>query len=542
MGAAGSTISKDDVKDIIEDEVDLSSYVKSSDLDVYAKSAVLPALYVDENDKATLDTSNDNDSRWVTPKYVQTKFATGNVDASEVARNLATISDFQPVITNALRDNTTFQSGVARNLATVGTFQTAIWNNISGEVGSTFRSDLIARMAGDSRFKGPRGDNGPAGTFNNAAIQANLWNGTGEGEGKKVMWCADGELCQVPVGKKGIQFTGVDQVISGYSASTTEPKVVKVDDHLYLKPGGEINFVRDGSKETSTNSNITGSYGRDDGRIKVRENTGTTDSDYRSAELEIIGIGKKLSDGKRVPRKIKMYDNVEIISDLKVGKGIDKSLTIRAPEDAYKSGEASLEFKNSYTGDNTTYPYTLGRIQGVDIGTSTFSGRLKFDIGYNTGYRNLMSMDHTGIDMHPTGYGYTALRLKNDTDKDVVFFYNSSSRSDDGGQRTATLRNNGGKLRLTSNGKASIEIDGDDNITMTNGKASISLEGDKINLNGNVNIRYPGEVAAKFWKTTNAGSVDGVNGNQYFEFYNNQGGRSRQWGWDGNGNNFTRIG
>jgi len=535
MGAGASTLSKDDVKDIVEKEIsniDLSTYAKASELDSYAKSAALSALYVDENDKATLDTSNDNDSRWVTPKYVQTKFATGNVDASEVARNLATISDLQPVITNALRDNTTFQSGVARNLATTGAFQAAIWTNISGEPGSTFRSDLIARMAGDSRFKGPKGDNGPAGTFNNAAIQANLWNGTGDGEGKKVMWCADGELCKVPAGKKGIQFTGGDQVISGYSANTTDPKIVKIEDHLGLKPGNEINFIVGGDK----NANNGGSYGPDDGRIKVRQSNGTSDDAIASAELEITGIGKRLSTkNERMPRKIKMYDDVEIVGKLKVGK-IDNSLTIRSSAGHYSSGVSSLEFK--VTEDDN---YRLGRIQGVDIGTGTYSGRLNFDIGYNTTYRNLMAMDHTGIDMNPTGYGYTALRLKNDTDKDVVFFYNSGSRSDDGGQKTATLRNNGGKLRLMSNGGAFVVLDGD-NIAMSNGKASISLEGDKINLNGNVVVNYPTAVAMRFNKTTSVGQGDGVNGNQYFEFYNNEGGRSRQWGWDGNANNFTRTG
>lgn len=324
MGAGGSTLTEDRVKSIIEDEVDLSSYAQSSD---YTKTSDLKGYlspnYVDEIDKADpVSTDVNNETKWVTPKYVNTKLATGNVDPSIVARNLATINSFQPVITEALQESGAFQSGVARNLATEGSFQTAIWNQLSSSTpaGTNFRELLINQMKGVSEFKGARGEKGIDGSFNLDSMTKEIWdpqdNSATSTKGWLTMWCADGNICKVPPKRGGIEFTSGEQVIRGFGTD----KVVKVDDHLSLKSGGTINLARDKERElTDSAATDSNKLGLNDAKIRAVIQAGNTPQQVNNSVLEIYGVGGlPAGTNSRVPKKVKMYDDVQVTGKFEV--------------------------------------------------------------------------------------------------------------------------------------------------------------------------------------------------------------------------------
>jgi hypothetical protein len=130
----------------------------------------------------------------------------------------------------------------------------------------------------------------------------------------------------VPAGKKGILFTSGDQVIHGFG-SGTDPKVVKLDDHLSLPKGGSIELGRGATRGTEQ-----GNIGTEDAKIKSTVADGHLLTNAQSSSLDIYGVGKRYVDGtsvKTLPRQIKLYDDVIINGNLKVKNytGIDGNHT-----------------------------------------------------------------------------------------------------------------------------------------------------------------------------------------------------------------------
>jgi hypothetical protein len=252
----------------------------------------------------------------------------GGVNPSAVASNLALNPDFSPILTEALGTNAAFQIGVAQNLATSGNFQTAVSSFITGteQEAQNFRTNLIESMAKDVRFRGPQGAQG---TFNVNAMEREL-------KDKRTLWCADGELCKVPSAKgTGIQFTGGDQIIQGFASTATDPKVVKLDDHLALNASGSIDFARNLTREEGvTNSE---NIGKLDGRILANFPAGNQPEAIDGTALEIHGISKPQAEARR--KLVKVYDDIQVM-----GGGFKKFPDLRENND--KGGRNDWTPKN----------------------------------------------------------------------------------------------------------------------------------------------------------------------------------------------------
>jgi hypothetical protein len=312
------SLTENDVKDIIDDNVDLNNYLRTADANTNYLNKV--------SDKVSLSTNNNDDTKWVTPQYVTTKIGSGNINTSTVSTFLAASPVFSKTFRDTVINDNTFQGSLANNLAASNDFINGIYAKFNTtETENVFRNNLkdslITSLKADTGFiESARGPRGQDGTFNNASIKTNLWNGTGNGEGKKVLWCADGDLCQVPIGKTGIQFTEAAQKIVGYGATTTSPKVVYIQDHLGVSKTGSINFASD---RTTTGQ---GSLGTDDAIIKTvikNDVNNPTDGDINDSYLSINGIGRMKGDGSRVNKKIQLNDDVTVNGNLKVNGTIE---------------------------------------------------------------------------------------------------------------------------------------------------------------------------------------------------------------------------
>lgn len=316
MGAGGSTLTTTDVNNIINNkkfakESDLGSYAKASDLGSYAKASDLTNYLNKTADKVSETTPKTDTTKWVTPKWVSDNAVAVSTNETSIAQKLADNSSFRNALILPLSESANLQSGIATGL-------------LSSDNKSNFITSLNAEFTGSDQFKNSLAEvltsnesyrsalRGRDGTFNAATIQRNLWDGTGTGEGKKVMWCADGDLCQVPVGKSGILFTGGDQVLQG-SGSVAN---VNINDNIQLKSGGTIQFARNAGK----GEKVAGDIGSTDARILATVVDGTTDTAVKGSSLEIHGVGKlSAAQGATRRKQVKIFDDLEVTGKLKLG-------------------------------------------------------------------------------------------------------------------------------------------------------------------------------------------------------------------------------
>jgi hypothetical protein len=413
MGVGGSTISEDRVNEIIDEKIgdfltpsDLTSYAKSSDLGPYLKSDIAKGLYVDESDRANVSTTSDtDDTKWVTPKYVTNKVQTGNINTSTVATYLGRNTEFRDAFISPLSRNNEFRGGVADALAPNATFVSGMFDQFQTQTPSatTFRTNLARETTNflkqDPKFlRDTKGEKGDAGTFDNDNVEENLWNkgnhDATKGYGAKVMWCADGELCKVPLSKKGVEFTSRNQTIKGFN------DIVNIDGHLELQNGKAINFARDAVKTPQL-----GGIGQDDAKIIAHLATDANHAaQVEKSALQIYGIGRQKADGTPRKPKIMMFDDVEI------------------------------------AGNNTVF----GNI--INHGNTTIDGSLTNSVMY--AYKD-------------TNFARFGLRNNDPRNpnnrKETVLFMNDSGHKTEA--NLATLRNDGGDLHLANqNDKASIKL------------------------------------------------------------------------------------
>lgn len=361
MGAGSSTLTTTDVNRIVDDK----GFVKESDLIPLAKrdevllKSQASGLYVDESDKASSSTQKDADNKWVTPKWVSENIITSTINETTVAQKLGDNSTFRNSLITPLAQNVTLQSGIAGGLlvdSNKSNFISALHDQFV--ISDTFKKALSETLTSNEEYK--KALQGPAGTFSASAIEQNLWSGTGVGEGKKVMWCADGDICKVPVGKTGIQFTGGDQVILGFAANATDPKVVKVDDRLALKRGNSIEFARDSSKGVNT----VGDIGETDARILATVMDGTDNTAVQGSSLEIHGVGKlPVGTGATRRKQVRIFDDLVVGGNIIMGTENGKRLIIHrnatentfhiAPDNADGTWAWNKEFKISRNGNLT---------------------------------------------------------------------------------------------------------------------------------------------------------------------------------------------
>ena len=342
MGAGGSTLTKSDVNDIIDEQefvkasdlagyakttsladyakiTSLADYARAGELNSYAKLTALSEYLNKTTDKVSDTTLKTDNSKWVTPKWVTDNAVTANVSETTVAQKLADNSTFRNNLITPLSESVRLQTGIATGLLNddnKSNFLSSL--NAEFTTSDQFKTELANTLTSNEVYRSAL--RGQPGSFNSATVQRVFWSGgsiggTATEDGSKVLWCADGDLCKVPKIKKGIVFTGDDQILSGSGESGF--KTVKIDDHLAFNMGGTIDLTRN----KAVIGTGTGSLGPNDGKILAnieKPDATATNAQMENAALEIHGIGRLKGDNNRIPKKIKMVDNVEVGGDLVV--------------------------------------------------------------------------------------------------------------------------------------------------------------------------------------------------------------------------------
>ena len=115
-----------------------------------------------------------------------------------------------------------------------------------------------------------------------------------------------------------------------------------------------------------------------------------------------------------------------------------------------------VEFQNN---GNTTFKI----LDTGDVGIGTSTKTINVDISGNIKATSVIRSNLFYVGNESSSYGI--LRVYNNNNDNCVLFINDNTRSIDGGIKTATLRNDGGSLRLQSSSNKGFTIDVSGNIT-----------------------------------------------------------------------------
>ena len=195
MGAGGSSIDPDEFATLKKQVASLNSSVSSlntlkTQVDSLASAAAKQISY---SDLALSITNNDTNKNALATAIASNPNKLGDALASSIGTNNTVIQSLQ----DKLGTNTTFQKAMA---------------------------DTLSSDPYKIKFAGPKGADGNIGDA--GALKSNLFDQA------RTMWCAEGELCKVPAGKKGIDW--------GYGASKIvddgQLRIIS-DDNIFLRVG-----------------------------------------------------------------------------------------------------------------------------------------------------------------------------------------------------------------------------------------------------------------------------------------------------------------
>lgn len=347
----GSGVSKAEVENKYAKKTDLNNLAKSTELENYLKSSSLPdnikTFIQGETENGTLD-SKIKDFKYIKQKDLSARIGELNLTTdpaainaavvaaiqantaiqTSLARTMAQDSQLQTSIGGMLNSNPTFASSVTSQLTTAANIKrisdevarsselpsklateieqkelikTAIANKIIAS--KAFKDDVVGIMSSSAYVDLFRGESGglDAQTIEDSVKTS-------------VMWCADGEMCEIPKANAARNKKGA----SGIKLDTNQ-----YVQGLKLKANDPIDFAQDIEASETIKSSTRGKNATStDGTIVARfDNSGTGPDPAKKSALEIHGIGKHFSsDNKdqRNPKQVKIFDNLDVNGRLNV--------------------------------------------------------------------------------------------------------------------------------------------------------------------------------------------------------------------------------
>ena len=180
---------------------------------------------------------------------------------------------------------------------------------------------------------------------------------------------------------------------------------------------------------------------------------------YLDASNNYIGIGTtQPSKQLHITNQSQFDNNMTINGDIFHNKRLTiTNSTIGPALLINQSGSYPIvEFQNN---GNTTFKiFDTG-----DVGIGTSAKAINVDISGNIKASNVIRSNLFYVGNENSTYGI--LRVYNNNNDNCVLFINDTSRSIEGGSKTATLRNDGGALRLQSSSNKGFTIDVSGNVT-----------------------------------------------------------------------------
>jgi hypothetical protein len=261
-------------------------------------------------------------------------------------------------------------------------------NELAKVLVTNYKSDLKgetgpqgpAGIQGSTGPEGKTGPQGPPGTLGSeASMKQTLFTE------KRTLWCADGELCQIPVGKKGINSPSVNI-------------------------GNDPNALWTGLN------------------IKNENGQWTHFNHHTSKQNHIRGVTNMDGD-------VTFNAGVNALNGMKIGSAV-----IRQDD-----GWVRVLKSNNIT----DYDKGLAARELWAKDKITVAGR---DILTELNAKN--NINNTGITVtHPANDKWSQIQIGDQ----FVIYRNGDARKDDGGEKTTTIRNNDGNLRLVAtNGNVDI--------------------------------------------------------------------------------------
>lgn len=254
MGAGGSSVDPDEFATLKKKVVSLDTSVSSlntlrTQVDSLASAAAKQISY---SDLALSITNNDTNK---------------NALATAIASNPNKLGD---ALAGSIGTNTTVIQSLQDKLGTNTNFQKAIADTLSSDNYKV-------------KFQGPKGADGNIGDA--GALKSNLYD-----QGR-TLWCADGELCSIPAGKKGfniapgvgnaqgdIGFKKYSDKLDIVGAQIGDSRWVKVWDSIdtgYVNVGGDIQAggtIRTGGDNTTFKTIMTSGW--DGGSVRSKGTIG----------------------------------------------------------------------------------------------------------------------------------------------------------------------------------------------------------------------------------------------------------------------------
>jgi len=178
---------------------------------------------------------------------------------------------------------------------------------------------------------------------------------------------------------------------------------------------------------------------------------------YLNAQNNYIGIGTTQPNKQLHVTEESQFDNNIIINgDITHNKRLNITNSTNGPALLINQigSYPIVEFQNN---GNTTFKiFDTG-----DVGIGTSTKTINVDISGNIKATNVIRSNLFYVGNESSAYGI--LRVYNNNNDNCVLFINDNTRSIDGGIKTATLRNDGGGLRLqsSSNKGFTINVSGD---------------------------------------------------------------------------------
>jgi len=204
---------------------------------------------------------------------------------------------------------------------------------------------------------------------------------------------------------------------------------------------------------------------------------------FNSADLMTLTSSGNLGIGTITPTtKLNVVGSTDLFGNLRVG-GSSSSTAFNI--DLGTSGTGGNNRAGYLYGDGTTIYLTNQQVGDLNFGTNNTWNRMVITAAGNVGIGNANPsyiLDVTGsIRTYSSVNGSNAVIIENTNSGSSAFsiltlatnqgnnfniFKNSTTRTDDGGANTTTLRNDGGALRLMSNTGSGMVIDTSGNVTV----------------------------------------------------------------------------
>lgn len=246
----------------------------------------------------------------------------GNEIADKISGDDAVLSKISTKLGTAYKDqlaqsiavnSTTLPDNVAEYIVTNDTRASIL----AGKLVTQQQNILVDRIKEKMIIENIEALRGPPGDLGNPqTVELNLR--------PRTMWCATGDYCEVPTGKKGLVLRE-DQNIVGFGAENN--KIVRIEDHIALKSNKSIDFADEVEAQAH---DIPASQikihtrsmrnGIKDGTIMAKfDKVADNEVNAKNSSLDIYGIAKSYG-GNRYPRQVKVYDNLEASGTIKAEK------------------------------------------------------------------------------------------------------------------------------------------------------------------------------------------------------------------------------